>query len=106
MLAAMTDTEKAEYEGIIRLLTAKLEELAADNERLKSSELTAHQALKMIYGDSSQPAGVRVRAAQAALQCETPRLQPQPAPLDLPCEEIEPLAVVVERQRARQNAFH
>ena|SRR5215469_5977236 len=101
----MTDTEKAEYEGVIRMLTTKLEELAAENERLKSSALTAHQALKMIYGDSSQPATVRVRAAQAALNVETPRLEPQPAPLDLVADEIEPLAVVVERQRKRADAL-
>ena len=37
----MTDTEKAEYENVIRLLTAKVEELLAANERL-TSELTAH----------------------------------------------------------------
>jgi hypothetical protein len=100
----MTDAEKAEYEGVIRLLTVKVEELVAANERL-SSELTAHQTLRAIYSDSTQPATVRVRAAQAALNVETPRLEPQPAPLDLPCEEIEPLAVVVERQRRRADAM-
>ena len=99
----MTDTEKAEYERVIQLLTAKVEELLAANERL-TSELTAHQTLRAIYSDSTQPATVRVRAAQAALNVETPRLEPQPAPLDLPYEEVEPLAVVVERQRKRCDA--
>jgi hypothetical protein len=93
---AMTDTDTqgklAEYEGIIRMLTEKVEELAAANERL-TSELTAHQTLKAIYADPNQPATVRVRAAQAALNVETPRLEPQPAPLELAAEEIEPLAV-------------
>src|SRR5215472_15835087 len=79
------------------MLVAKVEELVAANERL-SSELTAHQTLRAIYSDSSQPATVRVRAAQAALNVETPRLEPQPAPLELAAEEIEPLAVVVERR--------
>src|SRR5689334_12311520 len=86
------------------MLTAKVEELVADNQRL-TSELTAHQTLKAIYADPNQPATVRVRAAQAALNVETPRLEPQPAPLNLVAEEIEPLAVVVERQRARMNAL-
>ena len=103
---AMTDTDTqgklAEYEGIIRMLTEKVEELAAANERL-TSELTAHQTLKAIYADPNQPATVRVRAAQAALNVETPRLEPQPAPLELAAEEIEPLAVVVERQRKRMD---
>jgi hypothetical protein len=98
----MTDAEKAEYERVIRMLTAKVEELVAANERL-SSELTAHQTLRAIYSDSTQPATVRVRAAQAALNVETPRLEPQPAPLDLPYEEVEALPVVVERQRARAD---
>jgi hypothetical protein len=98
----MTDTEKAEYESIIRLLTAKVEELLAANERL-SSELTAHQTLRAIYSDSNQPATVRVKAATAALNVETPRLEPQPAPLDLVAEPVEPLAVVVERQRRRAD---
>jgi len=100
----MTDAEKAEYEGVIRLLTVKVEELVAANERL-SSELTAHQTLRAIYSDSTQPATVRVRAAQAALNVETPALKPEPAPLDLVAEVIEPLSVVVERQRKRADAM-
>jgi hypothetical protein len=96
----MTDAEKAEYDEVVRLLTAKVEELVAVNERL-SSELTAHQTLRAIYSDSSQPATVRVRAAQAALNVETPRLIPQPPPLELTAEKPMPLAEVVRLQRAR-----
>jgi hypothetical protein len=36
---------------------------------------------------------------------ETPRLTPVPPPLDLVGEEIEPPAVVVERQRKRADAL-
>jgi hypothetical protein len=86
------------------MLTAKVEELVAENERLTSA-LTAHQALKMICGDSSQPATVRVRAAQAALGVETPSLKPVAPAIDSTCEEIEPLAVVIERQRKRMDAL-
>jgi hypothetical protein len=100
----MTDAEKAEYEGVIRLLTAKVEELVAANQRL-SSELTAHQTLRAIYSDSTQPATVRVRAAQAALNVETPRLESVPPPLDLVAEPVEPLSVLVERQRRRADAI-
>ena len=78
----------------------KLEQLAAENARLRS-EAGAHDVLRNIYADNSQPATVRVRAAQAALNVEKPRLQPQPPPLELTAEVIEPLAVVVARQRAR-----
>jgi hypothetical protein len=92
----------AEYEGIIQMLTAKVEELVAANERL-TSELTAHQTLKAIYADPNQPATVRVRAAQAALNVESPKLQSVPPPLDLVAEKIEPLAELVNKRRARQD---
>jgi hypothetical protein len=92
----------AEYEDVIRLLTAKVEELAAANEALKA-DLTAHQTLKAIYADPNQPATVRVRAAQAALSHESAPLKPVEAPLDLTVVEVEPLAVTVEKQRARAD---
>ena len=89
----MTDAEKAEYDEVVRMLTVKLEQLAAENARLRS-EAGAHDVLRNIYGDSSQPATVRVRAAQAALNVEKPRLVPQPPPLDLVAEPYESLAEV------------
>jgi len=96
----MTDAEKAEYERVIGLLTSKVEELLTANERL-TSELTAHQTLKAIYSDTTQPATVRVRAAQAALGHEAPPLKPVEPPLELVAQEYEPLAVAVERARKR-----
>jgi hypothetical protein len=105
MLAAMTDTEKAEYEGIIRLLTTKLEELAVENERLRS-EGGAYAALREVFLNRDMPEALRVKAATAALPHEKPRLMPERAPLDLTAEEPpEPLAVVVERQRKRADAL-
>jgi hypothetical protein len=59
--------------------------------------------LKEIYNDPDASQAHRIKAAGLALPHETPRLTPQPAPLDLPYEEVEPLATVVERQRARMN---
>jgi hypothetical protein len=99
----MTDPEKAEYDDVVRQLMAKCEQLAAENAALKANNASAHQTLRAIYADSTQPATVRVRAAQAALNVETPSLKPEPAPLDLVAEPYEPLSVVVERQRARIN---
>jgi hypothetical protein len=97
----MTDTEKAEYDDVVRQLMAKCEQLAAENAALKANNASAHQTLRAIYADSTQPATVRVRAAQAALNVETPSLKSQPPAIDATCEEIEPLADVVARQRAR-----
>ena len=51
----MTDAEfqnrLAEYEDMVRLLTTKLEELAAENTRLRSSENNAHAVLREVYND-------------------------------------------------------
>jgi hypothetical protein len=91
------------HEDALVACMAEIERLRAENASLKANNASAHQTLRAIYADSSQPATVRVRAAQAALNVETPRLEPQPAPLDLTAEEIEPLAVVVERQRRRAD---
>ena len=99
----MIDPEKAEYDDVVRQLMAKCEQLAAENAALKANNASAHQTLRAIYADSTQPATVRVRAAQAALNVETPSLKPEPAPLNLVAEPYEPLSVVVERQRARMN---
>jgi hypothetical protein len=48
-------------------------------ERLTSALGGAHATLGSIYSDNKQPAGVRVKAAQAALSRETPALKPTEA---------------------------
>jgi hypothetical protein len=101
----MTDIEKAEYEDVLRRLTAKCEQLAAENARLRSSENNAHSVLREIYNDATASPAVRVKAAGLALPHETPRLAPVEAPLELTAEVIEPLSVVVERQRRRADAI-
>jgi len=108
----MTDSEKAEYEGTIRLLVTKLEETVGENDRLReenarlrSSENNAHAVLREVYNDPTASPAVRVKAAGLALPHETPRLMPEPRPLDLVYEEVEPLSVVVERQRKRADAM-
>ena len=101
----MTDTEKAEYDAVIQMLTAKLEELAAENAKLRSEKSDALSVLKEIYSDPDASQAHRIKAAGLALPHEVPRLTPQPAPLDLPYEEVEPLAVVVDRQRRRADAM-
>ena len=108
----MTDSEKAEYEGTIRLLVTKLEETVGENDRLReenarlrSSENNAHAVLREVYNNPTASPAVRVKAAGLALPHETPRLMPEPRPLDLVYEEVEPLSVVVERQRKRADAM-
>jgi len=84
-------------------LTAKLEELAAENTRLRSSENNAHSVLREVYNDPTASPAVRVKAAGLALPHEVPRLESVPPPLDLVAEPVEPLADVVARQRARAD---
>src|SRR6516165_644472 len=106
----MTDPEKAEYECTIRLLVTKLEEtvgendkLRAENARLRSSENNAHAVLREVYTDPTASPAVRVKAAGLALPHETPRLTPVPPAIDVTCEEVIPLAELVEKQRKRMD---
>jgi hypothetical protein len=103
----MTETveEKlARFETVIGLQMQEIDRLRSENERLRTVA-GAHGVLKEIYLDPDAPQGNRIKAAQAALPHETPRLTPVPPPLDLVAEEYEPLAVVVERQRKRADAL-
>src|SRR6516225_10530548 len=105
----MTDAEfqnrLAEYEGMVRLLTAKLEELAAENTRLRSSENNAHSVLREVYNDPTASPAVRVKAAGLALSHESAPLKPV-SQLELKAEEpVIPLADLVRRRRARADAL-
>jgi hypothetical protein len=97
----MTDAEKAEYDEIVRALTSKLEQLAAENARLRSAG-GAHDVLRRIYLDEAQPSGTRVKAAQASINFEKSKLESVPPPLELTAEPAPlPLAEIVRLQRAR-----
>ena len=91
-----------EYEYLLRLQTEKLEELAAENERLVAA-CDAHGVLKSIYHDPNASQTNRLKAAAASLPMEKPKLMSVPAPLDLQAAEIVPLKELVEARRARQD---
>ena len=102
----MTDTERAEYDSVVQRLTVKLEQLAAENARLRSEKSDALSVCQELYSDPTAPAALRLKAAGLALQFEVPRLQPVPPPLDLVAnEKIEPLADLVARRRRRASAL-
>jgi len=108
MLAAMTDTDIqsrfAEYEAVIQMLTVKVEELVAENQRLRSEKSDALSVCKEVYSDPNAPPALRLKAAGLALPHEVPRLESVPPPLELTAAEpIEPLAETVRRQRARAD---
>jgi hypothetical protein len=103
-VANSIQSELDEAEHVIRQQMARIAELEIEVERLKANA-SAHQTLASIYADPNQPTGHRIRAATAALACETPRLESVPPPLDLVAEEIIPLAELVEKQRARADAM-
>ena len=107
VMAAMDSiaSKFAEYEYTIRLLTAKLEETAAELERVRT-EGGAHVALKEIYLDPAAPQGNRIKAAQAALTVEKPRLAMTAyVGKDKTGEVIIPLAELVAKRRRRQAAL-
>jgi len=101
----MTDAEK------IELLRAKLEETLSENDKLRAlvTNLTeganAHTVLQSLYRNVDLPESLRAKCAIGALNVETPRLEPQPPAIDATCEEIEPLSVVIEKQRRRADAM-
>jgi hypothetical protein len=99
----MTDTEKAEYEDVLRRLTLKCEELVAENTRLRSEKSDALSVCQEVYSDPAAPAALRLKAAGLALPHETPRLESVPPALELTAEPYEDLATAVEKQRARMN---
>ena len=87
---------------IIRQQMARIAELEAEVERLRTAA-SAHDVLKSIYSDSNQPTGHRLKAAGLALGHESPPLKPVQPALDSVGEEVEDLATLVEKRRARQN---
>jgi hypothetical protein len=89
------------HEDALVACMAEITRLREENARLRSSENSAHAVLREVYNDPTAPPAVRVKAAGLALPHETPRLVPQPPPLELTAEKPEPLAVIIERQRAR-----
>jgi len=91
------------YEYVLDAYVRELTKLREENERLRTVA-GAHGVLKEIYLNPDAPQGNRIKATQAALPHETPRLMPEPRPLDLVAEPAPiPLAELVERQRARAN---
>jgi hypothetical protein len=103
----MTDIEKAEYEDVLRRLTAKCEELVAENTRLRSEKSDALSVCKEVYSDPKADPALRLRAAGLALPHETPRLTPQPPPPELVAnvdpDSTLPLAELVAKRRARHE---
>jgi hypothetical protein len=99
---------KAKLDDAKHVMLRQMEEIArlrAENERLRSAA-GAHDVLKAIYTDSSQPTTHRLKAAGLALGVETAPLKSLEPPLDLVAEKPEPLADLISRQRARMEAMH
>jgi hypothetical protein len=103
----MTDIEKAEYDDVVRKLTTKLEQLAAENASLRSAD-GAIDVLRNIYRDESAPRSDRIKAANGAIAYEQAKILPQPMPMTLVANDPDdeqnlPLAELVEKRRARAH---
>jgi hypothetical protein len=106
MLTAMTDTERAEYDTVVRMLTAKVEELVLENSRLRSEKSDALSFLTEVFNDPNALPAHRLKAAGLVLPHQVPALKPVEQPMDLVAEPVEPLSSIVEKQRARMIQMH
>jgi hypothetical protein len=102
-MAETAEEKLARYETVIGLQMEEIDRLRARVAALTEGADDAHSTLRRLYLDEAQNPNTRVRAAQAALNVEKPRLESVPPAIDSTCEEIEPLADVVARQRARSD---
>jgi hypothetical protein len=100
MTEETVEQKLARYEFVLDAYVRELTTLREENERLKSAD-GAHDVLRRIYLNEAESSNTRLKAAQASINFEKSRLENVPPPLELAAEPYEPLAVVVERQRAR-----
>jgi hypothetical protein len=104
----MTDDK----DDLIRQLTIRLRETVDENDKLRAlvERLTegasAHATLQELHRNRDLPAAIRAKAAIGCLGVETAPLKPVAPAVDSTCEEIEPLADLITRQRARMEAMH
>jgi len=107
----MTDTEKAEYDNIVRLLTEKLRETVDENDKLRAlvANLTegasAHDTLSELHRNRDLPAAIRAKAAIGCLGVESAPLKSVEPPLELTAEPVIPLADLVRQRRAYVDAL-
>lgn len=92
------------FETVIDLQMQEIDRLRAEVARLTEGA-GALSTLQSLYRDRDLPESLRAKAAAAALAHEAPKIQSVPPAIDSTCEEIEPLAVVVARQRKRADAL-
>jgi chromosome segregation ATPase len=112
MTDADLQSKLTECEGLVRLLTTKLQETVDENDRLRAvvAKLTegaddAHSTLRRIYLDEAQSSTARIKAAQASINFEKSRLENVPPALELTAKPVEDLATLVHRRRRRQAAL-
>jgi hypothetical protein len=103
MVEETLEAKLKRHEDALVACMAEITKLREENARLRSSENSAHAVLREVYNDPTVSPAVRVKAAGLALPHETPRLESVPPPLELVAEVVEPLSVVVERQRRRAD---
>src|SRR6516164_1849186 len=106
MVEETLEAKLKRHEDALVACMAEITKLREENARLRSSENSAHAVLREVYNDPAASPSVRVKAAGLALPHETPRLIPQPPPMDLIAEPAPILlADLVRRRRARQAAL-
>jgi hypothetical protein len=96
------------HEDALVACMAEITKLRDENGRLRATANAtagAHDVLRELYLDPDTPPALRAKCAIGALPHEVPRLMPVPPAIDATAEEIIPLADLVRRRRARQDAL-
>jgi hypothetical protein len=103
--AETAEQKLARYEYVLDAQADEIDKLRAEVERLRATS-GAHGVLRSIYLNGELPESLRAKAAIGAIQHETPRLQPERAPLELkPIEPESSLAERCELKMKRQLAY-
>src|SRR5215472_10578300 len=101
MPAESLEQKLERFECVIRLQMAKIDELRAENERLRA-EGGAHAALKDVYLNPDSSEANKIKAAAASLPFEKPKLGSiEPPTIRL---NVLPLPELLAQRMARQEA--
>jgi hypothetical protein len=103
MVEETAEQKLKRHEDALVACMAEITKLREENTRLRAEKSDALSVCREVYSDPKADPALRLRAAGLALPHEVPRLMPEPKPLELVAEPYEPLAAVVERQRARMR---
>jgi hypothetical protein len=107
MVEETAEQKLQRHEHALELCMAEIQKLRAENAALRSAD-GAIDVLRNIYRDESAPRSDRIKAANGAIAYEQPKILPVQPAMNLVADDPDsnlPLAELVTKRRARQNAL-